>query len=347
MDVKTELYTGSSAFGILEEDWRELIDKSSANEVFLTCQWQSTWWRHFGKDKALRLMAFRQKKGALMGLVSFSVESSPDGKRVMRFLGGTDVTDYLDIIARSGYEEDICRNTVDFWKSTENEWDFIDLHCLKETSITLNILKQLLDENGYYAEVSVEDVCPKVSLPSSWGEYLESLDKKDRHELRRKIRRVERVSQSANDYGVKNSGSVTEGIEHFLLLHRKSNVQKGDFMNRDMELFFQDIANILFPENWLNLSFLYMDETCMASSMCFDYQNKVYLYNSGYDPDYSYLSPGIVLVAHLIREAIESGRSEFDFLRGEEDYKYRLGAKDSNIYRMIIRKESSKGNFSV
>jgi len=339
--VKTELYTGSSAFGILKEDWRELIDKSSANEIFLTCQWQSTWWRHFGKDKALRLMAFRQEKGALMGLASFSVESSPDGKRVMRFLGGTDVSDYLDIIARAGYEEEIGKNTVDYWKSTEKEWDFIELHCLKEPSIALNVLKKFLDDNRYYAEISVEDVCPRVSLPPSWGEYLESLDKKDRHELRRKIRRVERVSQSANGYGVKNSDSVTEGIEHFLLLHRKSNVQKEDFMNRDMELFFQDIASILSPENWLKLSFLRMNGTRIASSMCFDYQNKVYLYNSGYDPEYSYLSPGIVLVAHLVREAIESGRSEFDFLRGEEDYKYRLGAKDSSIYRMIIRKMAS------
>ncbi|MFA4911318.1 MAG: GNAT family N-acetyltransferase, partial [Desulfobacteria bacterium] len=317
MDVKTELYTESSAFGILEEDWRELIDKSSANEIFLTCQWQSTWWKHFGKDKALRLVTFRQGKGDLLGLASFSIESSSDGRRAMRFLGGTDVTDYLDIIARAGYEEEIGKNTVDYWKSTEKDWDFIDLHCLKESSIALNVLNQFLEENRYYAEISVEDVCPRVSLPPSWEEYLESLNKKDRHELRRKIRRVERVSQSANGYGVKNSDSVTEGIEHFLLLHRKSNVQKEDFMNGDMELFFQDIANILFPENWLKLSFLYMDGTCIASSMCFDYQNKVYLYNSGYDPEYSYLSPGIVLVAHLVREAIESGRSEFDFLRGE------------------------------
>ena len=341
MDVKTELYTESSVFDILKEDWRELIDKSSANELFLTCQWQSTWWSHFGKDKALRLVTFRQGKGDLLGLASFSVESSPDGRRVMRFLGGTDVADYLDIIAKSGYEEDICKNTVDFWKSTEDEWDFIDLHCLKESSITLNILKQLLNENGYYAEVSVEDVCPRVSLPPSWGEYLESLNKKDRHELRRKIRKIERVSQSGNGYSIEDSNSVMEGIEQFLLLHRRSGVQKERFMNKGMGVFFQDIANILSPENWLKLSFLHMDRTCMASSMCFDYQNKVYLYNSGYDPEYSYLSPGIVLVAHLIREAIESGRSEFDFLRGKEDYKYRLGAKDSSIYRMVIRKMAS------
>ncbi|MEW6615444.1 MAG: GNAT family N-acetyltransferase [Thermodesulfobacteriota bacterium] len=340
--MKTELYTEDSAFSILKNHWGSLIDKSSSNEIFLTWQWQNTWWRHFGKDKALRIMAFRQEKGALIGLASFSVESFPGGKRVMRFLGGTDVTDYLDIIARAGYEEDVCKNTVDFWRYTEDEWDFIDLHCLKESSIALNVLKQFLEENKYYTEISVEDVCPRVSLPPSWGEYLESLDKKDRHELRRKVRRVERVSQSGNGYSIEDSNSVTDDIEQFLLLHRKSDVQKEGFMDKEMEVFFQDIANILFTENWLKLSFLQIDGTCMASSMCFDYQNKLYLYNSGYDPEYSYLSPGIVLMAHLIREAIESGRSEFDFLRGEEPYKYHLGAKDSSIYRMVISKESDK-----
>lgn len=341
MDVKTEFYTESSAFSILVDDWKELMDRSSSNEVFLTYEWQSTWWSHFGKDKALRLVTFRQGKDDLLGLASFSIELSPDGKRVMRFLGGTDVTDYLDIIAKSGYEEDACKNTVGFWKVTENEWDIIDLHCLKETSITLNILKQLLNENGYCAEVSVEDVCPKVSLPPSWEEYLESLDKKDRHELRRKIRRIERVSQSGNGYSIEDSNSIAEGIEQFLLLHRKSDVQKESFMDKDMKLFFQDIANIFFSEKWLKLPFLYMNGICIASLMCFDYRNKVYLYNSGYDPDYSYLSPGIVLVAHLIRDAIGSGRSEFDFLRGKEPYKYHLGAKDSKIYRMVIRKMAS------
>lgn len=341
MDLKTELYTESTAFIILKDLWKDLIGESSSNEVFLTSQWQGTWWRHFGKDKALRLVAFSNGKEDLLGLASFSIESSPDGKRVIRFLGGTDVTDYLDVIAKYGYEEQICKSIVDFWKDTEDEWDFIDLHCLKETSITLNVLKQFLNENGYHTEVSTEDVCPKVNLPHSWEEYLQSLNKKDRHELRRKVRRFEKASQSANGYGFKSSYPLAEGIELFLLLHRKSDVKKEDFMNRDMGLFFQDITGILFSENWLKLSFLYMNETFIASSISFDYQNKVYLYNSGYDPEYSHLSPGIVLVSHLIRDSIETGRSEFDFLRGNESYKYHLGGNDSNIYNMIISKVAS------
>ncbi|RJQ39328.1 MAG: GNAT family N-acetyltransferase [Nitrospiraceae bacterium] len=341
MDLKRELYTESGSFGILKDHWGHLIEESSSNEIFLTNQWQGTWWKHFGKDKTLRLVAFSNGEEDLLGLASFSIELSTNGKRVMRFLGGTDITDYLDVIAKSGYEESVCKSIVDFWKDTEDEWDFIDLHCLKETSITLNILKQLLNKSGYIAEVSIEEVCPKVSLPASWEEYLETLSKKDRHELRRKVRRIEKFSESADNYGVKSSYPLAEGIERFLLLHRKSDLRKKDFMNRNMELFFQDVTGMIFAENWLKLSFLHIDGTFIASSMSFDYQNKVYLYNSGYDPEYSTLSPGIVLVAHLIREAIDTGRSEFDFLRGNESYKYHLGGKDSNIYNMVISKVTS------
>ncbi|MFH1623810.1 MAG: GNAT family N-acetyltransferase [Pseudomonadota bacterium] len=339
--MKPEIYTQSSAFDILVNDWKELVKKTPFNEVFLTSQWQSTWWRHFGKNKELRLLAVRQEEGELLGLASFLIESSPDGKRVMKFLGGTDVTDYLDIIAKSGYEQEMCKKTVDFWKSIDEEWDLIDCHSLKDTAIALNGLKELAMEHGYSVEVSVEDVCPKINLPASWEDYLELLDTKDRHELRRKIRRVEKLPESVDRHSTEKADSLAREMGLFLSLHRKSNAEKEGFMNKGMESFFLAIANILFPENWLKLSFLRIGGIHVASSLCFDYQNKICLYNSGYDPTYSYLSPGIVLVAHLIREAIACGRSEFDFLRGREPYKYRFGARDSNIYRMVVKKGNS------
>ena len=132
--MKPELYTESGAFNVLVHDWEELVKRSRFNEVFLTPQWQHTWWRHFGKDKQLRLFALRQPGGELLGLAPFSIESSPNGIRIMRFLGGTDVTDYVDVIAKSGHEEEMCKNTVDFWKSIDEEWDLIDCYSLKDTT---------------------------------------------------------------------------------------------------------------------------------------------------------------------------------------------------------------------
>jgi len=336
--VKREVYKQDSAFAGLANGWKGLLEESSSDDVFLTWQWQSTWWKHFGKDKALRLLALSGEEGSLLGLASFYIESSTEGKRILRFLGGVDVADYLDIIAKSGCEVEVCKNTLEFWSSIEEEWDVVVLHCLRETSITLNVLKWFAIESKYSVEISQEDVCPRIFLPESWEEYLGSLSKKDRHELRRKIRRLERSSESVKDYSIKNPESLPEGMELFMSLHRKSDTRKESFMDWKMKVFFQAFADILFQEDWLKLSFLQVDGCHVATSLCFDYQNKIYLYNSGYNPEHSSLSPGIVLVAYLIREAIESGRSEFDFLRGDEPYKYRLGAKDSVIYRMTIRK---------
>jgi hypothetical protein len=306
--VRSELYTESSAFNILRSDWN------------------------------VRVLAVRKEDSSLMGLASCYIESSPDGKRAMKYLGGIDLTDYLDIIARPGIEEEVCKKIIDIWKSIEEDWDFIDLHCLKETSITLKSLKRTALKSGYSVDIALEDVCPKIELPPSWDDYLMLLDKKDRHELKRKIRRFERLPESFVDHRIEDSSSLVDRMGLFMDLHRKSNIKKKDFMDKDMELFFHGIAHILFPEDWIKLSFLGVDGEYAASLLCLDYQNKIYLYNSGYDPQYSYLSPGIVLIGYLIREAIESGRCEFDFLRGRESYKYRFGAKDSNIYRMVINK---------
>ncbi|MDY6853809.1 MAG: GNAT family N-acetyltransferase [Thermodesulfobacteriota bacterium] len=336
--MRSELYTEGSTFKILGNDWNELIDETSSNEVFFNWQWHSTWWDHFGKNRKLRVLAVRKEDGVLSGLASCYIELSPDGKRAMKYIGGIDITDYLDIIVRPGIEDEVCKEIMDNWKSIEEEWDFIDLHCLKETSITLKSLKRTALEKGYSVDVALEDVCPKIELPSSWEDYLMLLDKKDRHELKRKIRKFERLPESFVDSRIEDSIALNDRMELFMDLHRKSNMKKKAFMDKDMEFFFHGIAHIMFPKDWIKLSFLGIDGGHAASSLCFDYQNKIYLYNSGYDPQYSYLSPGIVLVGYLIREAIESERCEFDFLRGKESYKYRFGAKDSYIYRMVINK---------
>ncbi|MDY7032975.1 MAG: GNAT family N-acetyltransferase [Thermodesulfobacteriota bacterium] len=336
--MKEKAYNEMSAFKKLEDCWNDLLEESSSNDIFLTWQWQSTWWTHFGKGKELGLLAVRSKEGDLLGLAPFFLESLSNCERVVEFIGGTDITDYLDIIVQSGSEEDVCREIVDFLESIQDDWDSVDLHCLKETSIALNVLKPIIIERGYSVTVSQEDVCPKIILPSSWNDYLDLLSKKDRHELRRKIRRIEGKSQSVYNKNIEDQDSLVSGMEQFFSLHRDSNSQKKSFMHGNMEAFFQAIAHTLFAENWFKLSFLHRNGTSLASSLCFEYENKTYLYNSGYDPKNSSLSPGIVHVAHLIREAIEAGRMEFDFLRGNEPYKYRFGARDSYIYRMIIKK---------
>jgi len=107
-----------------------------------------------------------------------------------------------------------------------------------------------------------------------------------------------------------------------------------------MAAFFRDMAHAMFAAGWLQLMQMHLDGRPVASLLSFDYADTISLYNSGFEPagPYAYLSPGNVLIAIAIRYAIELGRKTFDFMRGDEEYKYRFGAHDTAIYQIVLRR---------
>jgi len=187
-------------------------------------------------------------------------------------------------------------------------------------------------------QTEVEDVCPIISLPTTWDEYLSSLSKKQRHEIRRKIRRAERSGQ-INWYIVNEERDLTIEMEAFIELHQKSDVDKDEFMDEQMKGFFHAAAQALQEAGWLQLAIMEVNGEKAAAMLNFDYGDSILVYNSGYNPHkYARLSPGIVLLAYCIQHAIELGRAKFDFLRGDEEYKFRFGAQPTEIYRLLISK---------
>jgi CelD/BcsL family acetyltransferase involved in cellulose biosynthesis len=118
-----------------------------------------------------------------------------------------------------------------------------------------------------------------------------------------------------------------------------SHPSKAEFLrNQDNLRFFKNILPVMHDKGWLRLTFLKCDDTPAAAYCDFDYGRQILVYNSGLLPDaYAHLSPGIVLLAYNIRNAIESGHTIYDFLRGNETYKYRMGAQDTRVYKLVAR----------
>ncbi len=177
-----------------------------------------------------------------------------------------------------------------------------------------------------------------MPLPGSWDAYLATLSKKDRHELRRKLRRL----GGAGDVAFREVAS-TEGLDaamdDFLRLHRESREDKADFMNAHMEEFFRQVITCFVGSGMGKLFFLDVNAVRTAAVFCFDYEGRRLLYNSGYDLRYSHLSVGLLLKAMTIENAIEAGMTCYDFLRGNEPYKYDLGGIDSPIYQCMVERE--------
>ena len=313
----------------VEEEWEAILPSCSTNTIFVTPWWQRTWWRHFGKDSELRLLELYDN-GAALGIAPLMLR---DG--VVGFLGDTDLFDYHDFLVPRGNETPFYETLFGYLDTVD--WRTMDLKSVPQDSQTLRYVPALAGRKGYAVEVVEEDMAPVASLPPTWDEYLDGLSKKHRHELRRKMRRFEAAGAS-RQYVCNSAESLPACMEEFFRLHRTSRQDKAKFLTPERERFFLDVAVELAARDQFKLAFLELDGVRVASCITFDYLDSNLLYNSGYDPGYSDLSVGLLNKALAVKEAIEAGRRTFDFLRGDERYKYHLGAKGRAIYRIVVRR---------
>jgi CelD/BcsL family acetyltransferase involved in cellulose biosynthesis len=203
--------------------------------------------------------------------------------------------------------------------------------------LTFVRLREKAESRGYQTAVEVEDVCPIIDLPLSWEEYLMMLDKKQRHEVRRKLRKAD--AADTRFFLVGADDDLQAEMKAFIDLHQKSAPEKDAFMDPQMQEFFFDAARVMQSQGWLQLAFVDIGGTRAATLLNFDYGDDVLVYNSGYDPTrFHHLSPGIIVTARSIEHAVGLGRARFDFLRGDEVYKYRFGAVDTEVRRLLIAK---------
>jgi CelD/BcsL family acetyltransferase involved in cellulose biosynthesis len=333
--MRTQVYTNATGFAALRQEWNPLLRNSISDTIFLTWEYQSTWWEHLGEGE-LYLIAVRDGD-QLSGIAPLYLTLTDDGLNELSIVGCRDVSDYLDLVVASGQEEEVYSALLGWLESDEAPaWDLADLCNIPAASPTHSLLAEMAEARGYQVQTEVEDVCPIIHLPSSWEEYLNSLDGKQRREIRRKIRKAERGAQ-INWYIVGEERDLAAEMEAFIELHEKSDVDKDEFMDTQMRGFFHAAAQVLHEAGWLRLAFIEINGDKAATMLNFDYQDSILVYNSGYDPrEYAWLSPGIVLLAYCIQRAIELGRAKFDFLRGDEEYKYRFGAQPTEVYRLLI-----------
>ena len=316
-------------FDGIEEDWERILPSCSTNTMFVTPSWQRLWWNHFGEGSKLSILSVRNGH-QILGIAPLHVKD-----RVLSFLGDTDLFDYHDFLVPRGRETVFYQALCGHLK--EMDWQMLELRSLPQDSPTLSILPGLAEQAGFTVDVTTEDVAPVASLPSSWDDYLAGLRKKDRHELRRKMRRLDETD-AACQYVCDNFGAIGRCMQDFFKLMRASSPDKLRFMTPERERFFLDIARELAPRGQFRLFFLEVSGVRVAACICFDYADSYLLYNSGYDPSYSALSVGLLNKALCIKEAIMEGRRTFDFLRGTERYKYELGGQDRSICRLVIRR---------
>ncbi len=321
-------------FEQLKPEWNDLLKRSPADNIFSTWEWQSSWWKAYEAGD-LWVVTVRDDADRLVGIGPWFIQTLPDGERVVRSIGCVDVTDYVDVIADPEYADAVYPLLAQHMKEQRGRFDRVNLCNIPEASPTLRQFSAALEAQGFAVEIELQEVCPVIQLPGDYETYLEQLDKKQRHELRRKVRKAE--SEAVINWAIVDEKyDLGEELNAFLKLMAASQKQKAEFLEDPKNLaFFKLVMPIIFERGWLQLSFLCINGQRAASYLNFDYNNRILVYNSGLLPDaHSALSSGIVLLVYNIQHAIELKREVFDFLRGNETYKYRMGAMDTRVFKV-------------
>jgi CelD/BcsL family acetyltransferase involved in cellulose biosynthesis len=334
---RIQLHTAPDSLERLAPEWDRLLASSDADLFFPGSAWQILWWGHFGHEYLPRIVTFRDCCGRLIGIAPL-MTSRADPDQTLLLIGGTEIADFLDLIvdaSRADEARHILLEAVD----AHLQWRTLDLHCLPVHSGTPAALDDVFASKGVAVRHEQEDVSPFVPLPGSWEGYLGSLNKKDRHELRRKFRRA--VDDTHAEWRtVQSATDLAPTLDAFIALHRLSTAAKAEFMTEPMAGYFRDLAARTLEQGTLRMGVMWAGDVPMAGAMGFAYHDRFYLYNSGYDPAYAAHSVGIAAVGLLMRQAADEGLAIFDFLQGNETYKYMLGAQDAPVLRAVAERET-------
>ncbi len=316
--------------------WDTLRPRERIPGIFATSEWSLLWWEEFGAGKELHVLT-TTRAGETVAVMPLYMKKE-EGRSVLRFVGGIDLTDYLGPICSLEETAGAADALVGWLGSTDIEWDEFDGHNLPVPAGFAEHLVESADRHGFAFELDQEETSAVLELPESWDIYLEGLSSKDRHELRRKQRRLwgEHPGATAR---TATAETLEADLATFVDLHRGAEGLKGHFMRPEIATFFERIARAFMPLGWLRLDLLEVGDKALSATFGFEFEGTFYLYNSAYDPDVARLSPGMMLVAELIRGSIESGLHTFDFLRGPEKYKYRMGASPVPLHNVRIKKD--------
>ncbi|MCC7361819.1 MAG: GNAT family N-acetyltransferase [Anaerolineales bacterium] len=345
--MEFELHREAAVFTRLHDEWNALVERCATQVLFLRAEYQAAWWSERGGGEwpqaELAVVTARDEAGALVGIAPLFRAANREGRPALLLVGSIEISDYLDFIVARQHAAEFCTGLLARLTAADApEWEVLDLYNLPAASPTRAALAQAAAQRGWSASEQLLQPVPVIHLPGDWDTYLTTMvEKKERQEIRRKLRRAEGGDDKVTWYMVTgHSGQdrgrvLAEEAEAFIEM-MGHNPEKAAFLTPAMRAQMRAVTLAMGRAGWLRLAFLEVNGERAAAYLMFDYANRLWIYNSAIDPRFNALSPGWVLLGYLLAWAIEHQRAAFDFLRGDEDYKFRFGAVAEKIYRLQI-----------
>jgi CelD/BcsL family acetyltransferase involved in cellulose biosynthesis len=332
--MNIEVVHDPAGFASLRESWNRTLDSSSADSMFLTWEWLYTWWRHWARDAALRILVFRSGRD-IVGIAPFMLGARRlprmFGLRQLEFIGnGTVGSDYLDVIGAQGYEQSISDELAGYLAGRRQPLRLAQ--ALQQHSLISGVARTLKDSHWNVSFLG-QSICPYIRLSGlSWDRYLETLGPQHRYNFRRRLRNLDR--RFAVELRVAGSHEdAAEFLSSLITLHKmRWALRRSEAFQDDRFCgFHREFSALALNRGWLRLFVLSLDGAPAAALYAFHYKGAFSFYQSGFDPRYEHESVGLVLMGLSIKHAIESDANEYDMLHGDEHYKFLWAPTASRI----------------
>jgi CelD/BcsL family acetyltransferase involved in cellulose biosynthesis len=331
-----------AALEAMAKEWRHLCDACSYSTPFQRPEWLLPWCRHF-MPSSLWVIALR-RSGRLVGLAPFFIYERPNwsseadcDERALALLGSGN-SDYLDILLEPGSENEALAVLFTVLAAHADRWDVCDLEQLRPAS---PILAAPLPK-GWKGEERPLSPSPVLDLPQRPENLMARLPPKQVKNLRQARRRGERLGSlqivTADESNREDLLSALFRLHH---TRWQSRGLPGVLEDETIQAFHREVAAGFARRSALTLYGLSLDGHTIGVFYGLQEKEELYFYLQGFDPEWSWCSPGVLLIGFGIEEAVRRGAACFDFLGGNEGYKYHWGAVDRpNRLRRLRLSES-------
>jgi CelD/BcsL family acetyltransferase involved in cellulose biosynthesis len=328
--MKIELVTRRNDLAGIASDWDALAACHSRDGFFRTPSWYGAWMKHIRPDAEPFIITVRDAGGSIVGLAPLCRLKYRDlGFHITALaFGGREVVsgDFLDFLAVPEQRPAVLSSMLEFLWDARSDWGLLVLGELTNNSDSLAAVEAAAQRHGCAIRLQEERTCPYIALPRSFDEYLDTLGSSSRYHIRRRIRDVEKKGAHVEIHS--EPVAVVKHLDAMVEMHlarwRKDNLP-GTFGRPGFVSFLREVCTDPPAGSSSRLYMLMCNGAPAAGLLAFHFGESVLYYQAGWDPGspVASLSPGAVVMAASVRDAIESGFRYYEFLRGDEDYKSR------------------------
>lgn len=333
-EIKTRILTQSAQLRAIADEWHGLHGRCLGTTPFQHPGWVITWAETFSPEN-IRVVEVRLGS-VLVGLAPFLIY--PRGQElVLAFMAGG-ISDYLDLLIDSRYESEIVQSILEAIHEL-GYWTTLDLTDLPRNSV--------LHRSPLAQLATPHDRCSSLRLPAIREDLLQHLSKRQRANLRQAHSRIQKAGGGLLE--VAKAETLTEFLEDLYRLHASRWVRAGEtgvLADEKVKLFHLRAAPELFAHGILRIYRLRLKNQTLAVLYVLFGRSTVFCYLQAYDPDFAGLSPGTHLMFAVMEDAMLSGMSMFDMLRGEEGYKQHWRAQAEITYRIALSNRTERPPFS-